>query len=144
MLREGEGIQTLYGDGGTSQTDEHVISIKDGSCSLTVHQAREAFLESVVGGTKYTSAILCCNDWMAVGVLNGARALGLGVPGELSIVGFDNTIISQITEPTLSTVDHNMLRLGQTASERIFEIISNPQQDAKKIIMTTKLIVRNS
>ena len=117
--------------------------IDDGNGLETVQQARE-LLESIINKGMTFTALLACNDWMAVGALNAAKAMGIAVPDKLSIIGFDNTIISQITEPRLTTVDQSMTRLGQLAAERICELITESDQSNKKIVIETKLIQRES
>jgi LacI family transcriptional regulator len=49
-------------------------------------------------------AIACCNDAIAVGVLSELAARGVGVPGQVAVTGFDDTVVSQVTHPLLTTV----------------------------------------
>lgn len=139
-----EVFRRFLGDHHLPMAEEQIVRIQDGNGLETVNQAKEMMQSALNKSTLPFTALLCCNDWMAVGALNGARSLGLNVPKDISIIGFDNTIISQISQPTLSTVDHNMTRLGITAAERIFQIIDAPYEDPRKVVMTTKLIVRES
>ena len=122
---------------------DNILVIKDGNGLEAVEQSKLAVKEMLRNNNEIT-AIFSCNDWMAVGALNGADALSIPVPDRISIIGFDNTIISQITKPCLTTVDQNMTGLGQTAGRRICEIIEDKDRDNKKIIIETKLIKRDS
>lgn len=126
-----------------NQLEVCIINIKDGNNVNTVEQAKEAVVE-VLQSETIPDAILACNDWMAVGALNGARALGITVGETLRIVGFDNTIISQITEPKLSTVDQKMIELGRLAASRIYTMMMNKDTTNKKIYLETKLIIRET
>ena len=127
-----------------------VLMIQDGNGLETVNQAKERILTYFDNPNKEKEidAILCCNDFMAVGVLNAARLKGIQVPKELLIVGFDNTIVSQITDPALTTVDHHMSELGKTAARQMIQLIKNNEQDitstCTKIMVATNLIVRQT
>jgi len=122
---------------------EHIIKIDDGNDLNAVNSAREEVLK-VLEAKNRPDAILCCNDWMAVGALNAAKQGGVAVPGSLRIIGFDNTIISQITEPTISTVDQQMTKLGQLAANRIYTMMKTDDSENQKIYLETKLVLRDS
>lgn len=121
----------------------NVVRIRDGNDVHTVEQAEEAITELMSRDQK-VDALLACNDWMAVGALNAARAMDRSVPGDFRIIGFDNTIISQITSPKLSTVDQQMTRLGELAATRIYKMMTKEDQEQQKLYLATKLIIRES
>lgn len=124
-------------------SEDNVLIIKDGNGLEAVEQSKAA-VENILKNNNRLTAIFACNDWMAVGALNAAKALKIPVPDRFSIIGFDNTIISQITEPSLTTVDQNMTGLGQTAGKRICEIIKERDRENRKIIIETRLVKRDS
>ncbi|MEO0358975.1 MAG: substrate-binding domain-containing protein, partial [Pseudomonadota bacterium] len=68
-----------------------------------IDAAREAFRQIMAGPSRPT-AIICGNDVLAVGALLEARAIGLTVPGDLSITGFDDMDIATIVDPGLTTM----------------------------------------
>jgi len=122
---------------------EQIVRIKDGNDAHTVEQAKE-LVTDLLEGPNRPEAILACNDWMAVGALNAAKTVGIDVPGDFRIIGFDNTIISQITEPKLSTVDQQMNRLGELAAKRIYKMMTKDDTQKQKIFLETKLVIRES
>jgi LacI family transcriptional regulator len=65
------------------------------------------------------TAILAQNDDMAVGALMAARELGLGVPDEVSIAGFDDSEVSRITWPRLTTVRQPVFEMAVTAADMV-------------------------
>lgn len=138
-----EMFKDFMAESGLEVNESSILRIKSGNELETVKQAREIVEDAINRGIKM-SAILCCNDYMAVGALNAARAKGKNVPEDISIIGFDNTLISQITEPSLSTVDHHMIELGSTAAERMAQLIEGKDESLKKISVSTNLIVRKS
>jgi len=120
-----------------------VVEIEAGNDVTTVERAKATLLDLLKSKVPPV-AILACNDWMAVGALNAGRELGKSIPNELRIIGFDNTIISQITEPKLSTVDQQMMQLGLVAGERLNYMMTHEERSYKKIYVATKLIIRDS
>lgn len=122
---------------------ENIVRIRDGNDASTVDQAKEAVM-ALLQSDHRPGAILACNDWMAVGALNAAKTLAIMVPEELRIIGFDNTIISQITDPKLSTVDQQMTRLGELAAKRIYKMMTKDDHENQKLFLETKLIIRES
>jgi LacI family transcriptional regulator len=62
------------------------------------------------------SALVCANDEMAVGAMGVARARGLNIPADLSIVGFDNAPISRYVHPKLATVDYPIAEMSRMAA----------------------------
>ncbi len=124
---------------------DNILIIPTGNSLETVDLARDIVKERLMKVERPT-AIFCCNDWMATGTISAAKQMELKIPGELSIIGFDNIVISQISEPKLTTVDQGMFKLGQGAAELLLEVIEgkNKKGSLKKIILETKLIRRES
>lgn len=89
------------------------------------------------------TAVLCVNDFTAIGVLKSAVEHGLRIPEDLSIVGFDNSPLSRAVIPELTTVSQNTNRLGELSVEMLHELISggNPR---KRTVLQPQLVVRAS
>ncbi|MCM8710091.1 LacI family transcriptional regulator [Clostridium sp. SYSU_GA19001] len=102
-------------------------------------EIRELFLSD-----ERPTAVFACNDLMAMGVINACSKLGIKVPEDLSVVGFDNTLISKLAHPKLTTVDLNMKEIGHRAALELIDIIENKTKSRKKVILGTKLIIRES
>ncbi len=88
--------------------------------------------------------IFTVNDMTAAGTLNALNELKIKVPEEISVFGFTNGIISQITSPSLSTVEQNGYLMGYSAAEILINKIENETTDIISKIIPTKLIIRNS
>ncbi len=127
-----------------------LMCIEEGNGLETVTQARECALEFFRKQSREEpiEGILCCNDFMAVGVLNAARIMHVSVPEDLAIVGFDNTLVSQITAPALTTVDQHMSQLGRNAAQQICRLMAAKTEKKHvpetRIIVTTHLVVRQT
>ncbi len=90
------------------------------------------------------TGVLVMSDAMAIGVLRGARELGLRVPEDLSVVGFDDIDISQHTHPPLTTV-HQPIRLkGETAVRLLLAMIEGRELRPASVRLETRLIIRES
>ena len=58
------------------------------------------------------TAVLAYNDALAIGVIKGLKRLGAAVPGEVSVVGFDNVLLADVVDPALTTVAAPMRKAG--------------------------------
>ncbi len=90
--------------------------------------------------------IFAVNDLTAVGIMKVARNLGINIPGELKIVGFENSKDGSICDPELTTVDQFGYTLGKKAMTILLDRIKNDTPDYKPVkhVIKTKLIVRGS
>ncbi|MFC3808925.1 LacI family DNA-binding transcriptional regulator [Terrabacter sp. GCM10012305] len=108
--------------------------------SWTTQAAHAAALE-VLGSPEIT-AVLCGNDDQALGVLRAAHDLGLSVPGDLSVVGFDDIPGAPFFTPALTTVRFDFAGLGRRAFE-VLGIGHDPKPEPSPIPQPT-LIIRES
>jgi LacI family transcriptional regulator len=90
------------------------------------------------------TAIFASNDVMAFGAMEAARAHGLHIPDDISIVGFDDVPQAEQVNPPLTTVRQPLKEMGSHAAQMLLEIIGNPERPAKKIELPTELVVRAS
>lgn len=99
-----------------------------------------AFSEALASLT----GIVCYNDAVALALWHAAEDKGLSVPGDLSIVGFDNREIAQTPAYPLTTVDGRMHKVGTLAARRLVRLIDQGIGDPSQEYVTPKLIVRGS
>jgi LacI family transcriptional regulator len=90
------------------------------------------------------TAIFACNDMMAIGVLRAAVELGLRVPDDLSLVGFDNIDLCNYTCPTLTTVAQDKAALGQKVIQHLIERISKNTIPEVHDLVPTNLVIRET
>lgn len=90
------------------------------------------------------TAIFACNDLLAVGAIQAAKQLGLRVPEDLSVIGFDNTILALVSGPTLTTVAQPLESLGKAAINLIVQELEGEQEPIQRVIMSPRLVVRES
>ncbi|MFB3159928.1 LacI family DNA-binding transcriptional regulator [Neobacillus sp. 179-J 1A1 HS] len=90
------------------------------------------------------TAIFAGNDEMAMGAVKAAKSKGFRVPEDLSVVGFDDIKFASIFEPALTTIAQPTFDMGQKAMHLLLKIINDEELEKNQIILSDKLIVRNS
>ncbi|WP_269714715.1 LacI family DNA-binding transcriptional regulator [Caulobacter sp. NIBR2454] len=83
--------------------------------------------EAILSGTEPPTAVLASNDFMAAGVLKAAAALGLSVPTDLSVAGFDDSSIARMISPALTTINRPMRAMAETAARRLLARIDGQE-----------------
>lgn len=132
-----EGIEQAIRETGRSVTD-----LKTVFASHSVEDGSKAF-ERLMKADPDLTVIFCSNDVLAVGALRGAKELGINVPDDVSVVGFDDIELSQVTSPLLTTVHVPHRRMGRAAACQIIKMQSDPTL-LKSVQMQTELVLRES
>src|SRR5439155_25633930 len=99
---------------------------------------------AMLKGPKRPTAILCSNDWTAIGALHAIDAAGLGVPEDVSVVGFDDIPLASYTRPPLTSVRMSAGDVGSTAFEALFRLIGGERLEGDAYQIPTRLVVRAS
>jgi LacI family repressor for deo operon, udp, cdd, tsx, nupC, and nupG len=90
------------------------------------------------------SAMICGNDNMAVGAINAIKANGFKVPGDISVVGIDNSIVAQAVDPMLTSMELPMANMGRFAIESLLKRIDDKGYEIRTRTFPCKLIRRDS
>lgn len=90
------------------------------------------------------TAVFCANDLMALGLLDAARARGLQVPKDLSLVGFDDIPAAAHTHPALTTVQQDYEQLGGSAVRLLLQQIEGGVQRGIRVELQSSLVIRES
>jgi LacI family transcriptional regulator len=91
------------------------------------------------------TAVIAMSDAIAFGVMAGARSLGLRVPADLSIIGFDDVDMAVLTDPPLTTVNQPVRGKGEAAMRLLLDLVAHRDVDPLQVrTMPTRLIVRGS
>ncbi len=90
------------------------------------------------------TAILAGNDLTAIGVLHWAYDAGLRVPDDLSVVGFDDILFAEFTQPALTTVSVPRTEIGKVAFQALWGMLSDPNLAGKEFRVPTRLVIRES
>lgn len=98
----------------------------------------------LLGFPEPPTAIFAFNDNLAVGALEAARARGLSVPDDLSLVGFDDSEQAPIVTPPLTSVRQPLAEMGRMAVALLVRLLKQPEGETLKVELATTLIVRGS
>ncbi|MEU7743434.1 LacI family DNA-binding transcriptional regulator [Nonomuraea sp. NPDC049158] len=90
------------------------------------------------------TAIFAAGDESALGAIQAARARGLRVPEDLSVVGFDDTEIATMTSPRLTTVRQPLREMGAVALRTALRLAAGERIDSRHVELATELVIRDS
>ena len=90
------------------------------------------------------TAVVCANDEMATGAMATAREHGLKIPGDISVIGFDDVIFSSYTYPKLTTIKYPIWDMGVMAARMVLKNVYKQGQKPIKQLFNPELIVRDS
>jgi LacI family transcriptional regulator len=117
--------------------DEKLIASGDYTTETGVQCTRE-----LLSLDNPPTAIFASNDQMAMGVFNVAQEMGLRIPDDLSVVGFDN--ITESRYMGLTTIDQFIPEMGYVATQMLIKLINNEKLENETYRMQTRLVARNS
>lgn len=118
--------------------EAHIVAGADG-----LEGGRQAARE-LLASEFHPTAIICVNDFMAVGVLRELRDQGVRVPEDMSVTGFDNIKLAEFCSPALTTVHIPREQIGQTIFEHLVPDAKKEQVTGREILIDPELVVRES
>jgi DNA-binding LacI/PurR family transcriptional regulator len=102
-------------------------------------------MQGLLEKTRDFTAIFCFNDIAAIGAIRALKDAGLAVPGDVSVVGFDDILSAAYSTPSLTTVRQPLTEMGKRGAQVLLERIANREQEyASEIVMEPELVVRES
>jgi LacI family transcriptional regulator, galactose operon repressor len=103
-----------------------------------------AAAEQLLDLSEPPTAIFAFNDNIAIGAIQAARARGLRVPEELSVVGFDDVEYARIVTPALTTVRQPLAEMGRTGVSLLVRLLEGHSFETLHVELATRLVVRDS
>lgn len=126
-----------------SAADELGLRVrKVGPFPPTVEGGIEAAAQVAASGG--VTAVLAYNDRLAIGLVRGLTALGLAVPTDLSVIGFDNIFGADLVTPGLTTVAAPLRSQGSTAVRNLLAMVRGATPSGQTVVLPTRLLVRGS
>ncbi|MGD0863259.1 MAG: LacI family DNA-binding transcriptional regulator [Candidatus Limnocylindrales bacterium] len=157
LLRQGHR-RIAFANGSGAPASERLAGFAD-----TMRGAVGPFSEGLIVATAFTrqggidaarillerqdrpSAIVCGNDLMAIGVLDVAREIGLAVPGDLAVIGFDDIDAAELASPALTTVVNPAYALGRSSAELLLSrLVGDYTGPAREVVVPTSFVIRAS
>lgn len=90
------------------------------------------------------NAFFAASDIYGAAIIKATQAVGLKVPNDVVVVSFDNLEVTQMTSPTLTSINQPKFQQGFAAAEVLFEIVQTGNTEQRKIMLGTELVVRQS
>lgn len=118
--------------------------------SLVIHQPVSEFDLALSSASRLLNtperpdAIFAVSDVMAVAAIRAIHRANLRVPEDISVVGFDDTYIAQMCEPSLTTVRQRGSQMGTYAADILLDMVAGVQVANQQILMDVDLLVRES
>ncbi len=137
QLRE-RGYREALRAAGVS-VDESLIRLGAYDSEVSLEQAR-----LLLTAPDPPTAVFAANDMSAIATIEVATELGLRVPADLSVVGFDNIPESTLCAPPLTTVEQPIRKMGERSIELLLSLIRGEKLQATHITLATSLVIRQS
>jgi DNA-binding LacI/PurR family transcriptional regulator len=106
-------------------------------------ETAEVAMARVLAATPPPTAVVCFNDMLAVGAMRGLRAAGVDIPGQMSVLGYDDLIFAAQLSPALTTVRQPTYQLGRAAAELLLAEGTAGHRH-REMRFTPELVVRQS
>lgn len=132
-----EGIRAAAAAAGLPETALRIVETSYG-----IETGAQAF-DQLMAMRPRPSAVICGNDVLAVGAMTQARALGLAIPGDVSITGFDDIELARIVVPALTTVHVPHRDMGGKAADMLVEMVES-KQPGRTVRLETSVQMRDS
>jgi DNA-binding LacI/PurR family transcriptional regulator len=133
------GFNQALEDQELQQLDESLVLLGEASVQNGKKLALQLLKEK-----EPPTAIFATNDLLAIGTMQAAHELGLKVPQDLSVIGFDNTVLATITDPPLTTVAQPMEQMGRQILDLLVQEIKGELTHKHRIVLLPELVVRKS
>lgn len=90
------------------------------------------------------NAIFVANDTMAMGAFRALHEANICIPEEIGVVGFDDSPVSSLSNPPLTTMHQSPYELGYKGIHLLLDVINNPERSLHKIVLESELVIRGS
>lgn len=137
-----ESYREVMKETGIDYDDSLVVELKGvGKSALEV--GAEAVKDLMEKNSKFT-AVYCVGDGIAVGVMKALKARGIAIPLDVSVTGFDDSVLAEFSDPPLTTVRQPMFELGRESAIRLLRKLRGEDDKIKGCILKTELVIRDS
>ncbi|MCM3038424.1 GntR family transcriptional regulator [Paenibacillus motobuensis] len=135
-------LQALYDNGlidySVNDLTERYLSHEGGDGK----EYYRAFIQAVMDNG--ITGIVAENDLIAIEIMQIAKDIGLSIPDDFSIVGFDNIHLSSFVEPRLTTISQDFAQMGYMAAKSLIGMLEDPQRPQDNVIVPVQLIQRQT
>ncbi|CCG46896.1 LacI family transcription regulator [Halobacillus halophilus DSM 2266] len=132
------GFKLSLSEQGLELPGDYLKNIQSGKADA------ETVVEEILQLTEPPTGIVITDDYNSMKVMRALEDKGIRLPDEMSIVGFNNTMIARLSKPPLTTVDTQSFQLGHESARSLIELLNHPDMMKKSIIIPTVIVERES
>ncbi|HKL60673.1 MAG TPA: LacI family DNA-binding transcriptional regulator [Sphaerochaeta sp.] len=132
------GYEMAYHDNGLSYSQDWIINVQ-----MLEEEGYRAFKQAMNVIPDFT-AVITCNDTIAVGVLRVLKEENIQVPGKVAVISAGNTMITRIHAPSITSLDMSSYEIGSKAAELLVDVIEKRRIQPSHTIIQTNLVERES
>jgi DNA-binding LacI/PurR family transcriptional regulator len=133
-----EGYQNALQEAGIGVSDEWMVP------GNFVSRGGYEAMKGLLGRHPHCTAAFAASDAMAYGALQAISEMGLRVPEDIAVIGFDDLEFSGFTNPPLTTIRQPRYEMGQKSMELLIEILRGAGKNGRKIRLDPELVIRKS
>lgn len=140
-----EGLSAFWAEQGKQPSASRLpqMDIREDS-EAQIHEALSRVLKNNQNSSDPITALFCFNDWTAGMVIKALRSLGVRVPQDISVVGFDDSVYAGLLDPPLTTIHNPFGTLGTTAAQLLLEQAEAPNAEPRVAVIPCRLVLRQS
>lgn len=140
------------GAGARRRTEGYAKAMRERGLEENIREVRGAFTEeggvrgmrALLDGGDLPSAVFVANDYAALGALDELDRTGLKVPGDMSVVGYDDGLLAHLPGIALTTVRQPTVEMGRVAVQMLVEKIEEGRLRARHVVLPPTLVVRGT
>lgn len=137
-LNRQEGYQIALTDAGIPVNEEWICH-----CHPNVEAGQETAVDLLKNNPEL-SALFCHNDLIALGALQACNELGLRVPDEVAVIGYDDIRLASLVSPALTTLHIPRIEIGTQAMQMLLNQVADEASEPEEVWITPELVVRES
>jgi len=111
---------------------------------LTSPELGYPVMQQLLSAGKKFTALVAFNDPSAIGAIRALQDIGLKVPGDVSVIGFDDIKVAAFNNPRLTTIRQPLSNMGRIAAQCVLNRLNGSEQFRKQITVEPELVVRDS
>jgi LacI family transcriptional regulator len=140
IAERSEGFVAVLEERGISRPEHREVVV----CDTFTFQEGYGRSRELFARNEGVTAVFCANDEVAAGVLRAARERGRSVPHDVSVIGFDDIIMSNYTDPPLTTISTGKEQMGRQATMRLLDLVEGRRADTDEDVVPVALVLRKS
>jgi LacI family transcriptional regulator len=117
---------------------------REASAEFTSESGYEAMRTILAEGGEHPDAVVCVNDLVAAGALRALSEVGLSVPGDVAVTGFDDRFLAQWLSPALTTVKMPLTAMGRLGADMLVRLANRETVRERHVVLEAAIVERSS